>query len=314
MGSKNEASHLLWSIVGALVPNGVIAMQIYGLGYASLLAAAAFPKARIVATSGLFVPNKAVFRFKSTAFTELTGIPLTAIKVSKGIWDGAQFIAPNIRAANAYSLKVSGGLSDRSIWDATGTGELRYLPPKDLGQRLLALAKGRIDVVPKYNAKPEKTVISTLPLWWWYPAFKRSAARPVYVHEYTLTMPSSVHETVYYPYHNFIYRATIDGTVLKVESTAPLADLEAAAEPFGLSPYDVQVQDVPYTRISLGKLGKIDEDARRAAIRALTLERGVYSLGRWSTYRQIGIDAICKDIAVIKSMLAQDTYGRALLG
>ena len=41
----------------------------------------------------------------------------------------------------------------------------------------------------------------------------------------------------------------------------------------------------------------------------MTVDHGVYSLGRFATWRNILLDDVVKDIDVIKSMMGQDKYG-----
>ena len=62
----------------------------------------------------------------------------------------------------------------------------------------------------------------------------------------------------------------------------------------------------------LGKICPIDDHGRKAIMRFLTESKNIYSLGRYATWRNIGMDDILNDIYQIRKMISADGYDRAL--
>jgi hypothetical protein len=56
-----------------------------------------------------------------------------------------------------------------------------------------------------------------------------------------------------------------------------------------------------------GKILPIDERLRKEFIFYLTKEHGIYSLGRFATWRQLLLDDIVPDIGIIDKFISQDS-------
>jgi len=121
-----------------------------------------------------------------------------------------------------------------------------------------------------------------------------------------------VYQTIYFPDPNTpLYRASITGDMLIAECVEDWNEAGRStaimhiAEAFGLDPEElnplVSAQQ-PY-----GKLVELDEITRKNALFRLTSERNVYSLGRFATWRNVMLDDVVNDIAVIKRLMKSGT-------
>ena len=314
---------------------------ILGLGLSALLAAKAFPEARIFVPQfelSKFDPVKAhtaVLRFKTPLVGELAGVPTEKLLVYKGVWDGRRFITPDIRAANSYSRAVSGVISPRSILSVGAEPVVRYVPGESFVAELWRSVKSRVVGVESWGkvlalgelSKRNLTAaISTLPLGVWdgVEVERDTSFTPIITFRHTVPIvDTQVVQTVYFPYHPTAYRATLENSVLKVECyKTPWESwrtyeefISSVTKPFGLN--DIAAKWVLPEQVTYHKLGKLkpptyDDAERRAKIFALTHNYGIYSLGRYATMRNIGLDDIAKDISVIKQLIEVDSYGTAL--
>jgi hypothetical protein len=133
-----------------------------------------------------------------------------------------------------------------------------------------------------------------------------------------------VYQTVYFPnLEHGSYRASITGNVLTMEwlkdpdddpphNTLAAQELQDAFGIPGLRQYALCTAHEGHTQ-SFGKISPIDEGVRRGLLLRLTKEYGVYSLGRFATWRNVLLDDVVHDAAVIKRMIYDaDDYDRAL--
>lgn len=303
---------------------------------ASMLAACYFKDAEILVSSDeytAFSPDKqhlAVLRFKTPLISQITGIPMPKETVYKGIWDSdsKSFVAPNIKAANAYSLKVAGVIANRSILSADMRPVERYVPSNDFVEQLYNLVESRIHVVPAYPKYFQSAVINTCPLWLFSDEIEiqKTERNLKAISVYQFRVPANVHQTIYFPYDPLLYRATIEYDILKIELLAkdgfkgfPTSLVErilntVVCPAFGLDALKrngIKMKDcIGGNTYALGKLPQVflEEAKRKAIIYQLTKERNIYSLGRYATLRNIGLDDIAKDLFSIDKMLNIDSY------
>ena len=292
--------------------------MIVGAGLAGLIASHAFPRVPIIeAQPEPRSIHKALLRFRGTEVADLVGIPFRPVTVHKGIWLDGRWVAPNIQVANLYSRKVLGRLADRSIWRLNS--ETRFIAPEDLYERLVDAQQGRIQWGTQANFRDDDgPVISTAPM----PVVLRAmnihcdeefARSPVHVERFRLPN-ADVYQTVYFPTPDHsLYRASITGSMLICEFTGPRGDndlwLRDVERAFAL-PQEKEWLEAVDQRY--GKIAPIDEGTRRALISRLTDDWGVYSLGRFATWRNILLDDVVNDIAVIKKLINASAYDRRL--
>lgn len=291
---------------------------------AGLIAGHIFPRFKITERAeGPGQMHQALLRFRSDEVARVTNIPFTPVLVRKGIHFEGAFCAPSIRLANLYSLKVSGRLLNRSIW-ATEPAT-RYVAPPDFYERLLEAVAHRIEWGAGLNSDyfgnrfpfDRNPTISTIPM----PdmiAIAEMRVPPVSFDRAPITVKrmrvpgASVHQTIYFPGGETpVYRASITGDLLIIES---MGTAEYAAgrvlDAFGLH----EAEPIGTVQQRFGKIAPIDNMTRKEIIHRLTLDKNVYSVGRFATWRNILLDDVVKDLRCVQQMMAQgDAYHNHLI-
>lgn len=296
-------------------------MIILGAGLSGLIAAAVNPQARVFeAASRDAQSHRAVLRFRTPHVGEAVGVEFRKIRVHKNIWHEGAFAEPSVQLSNLYSYKVTGGYYDRSIWKTEAVD--RYIAPQDFILRLIDQVGDRVEwETPVTELPVQRPIISTIPMQRILDLvgvnlpenieFKHS---PIRVQRFRVRN-SDVFQTIYYPSHNTAaYRASLTGDLLIVESVDDpkyrAVDLDDIFRSFGIRS-ELEVIDVNH-RQSYGKIAPIDEPTRRFAIEWLSQNQGIYSLGRFATWRNILLDDVLHDLTVIKRLINSDSYGRKL--
>lgn len=297
---------------------------IVGAGLSGLIAAHAWPRARIVEReTEPRAHHKAVLRFRGEAISALTGVEFRKVVVRKAIWAEGAFRAPSLRYANAYSAKVLGRIeNDRSVWSLDPVE--RWIAPDDLYERLVQAVGSRIEwgTSVQWNSAPDavrRPLISTVPL----PSVMKALGEeradiafnfsPITVRRYSVR-DCDVFQTVYFPDRDTpLYRASITGDLLiaefigeAAEHSRDLCELERA---FGI---EGRLKPIETVSQKYGKIAPIDPVARRALLLHLTTRYEIYSLGRFATWRNVLLDDLVHDIAVIRRLLAGDHYASRL--
>lgn len=299
--------------------------MIIGAGLAGLIAAHAWPQFPVREVMPKpEAAHKAVLRFRGTEVADLLGIEFRPVTVRKGIigFDGRE-VAPTVALANLYARKVVGRVVDRSVWNLDTVR--RYIAPETLYEQLVESVGDRIEwgaavrfvFHPGENATP---IISTAPLrltlaqadhkWLSDDEFTRA---PIYVQRFRIP-GADVHQTLYFPAPDLdVYRASMTGDLLIIEcaATQPQAiELGHVLVAFGMAGCEVEVLEE--VEQQYGKIVPIPDDIRRATLARLTEEFGIYSLGRFATWRNILLDDLPRDISVIKRLMKTDRYTRRL--
>lgn len=308
-------------------------MIIYGSGMAGLLAANMLrrfqPEVREMQKE---LPDNhgALLRFRSDAVERVTGQPFKRVMVHKAVkHDGELRTEANLKIANLYSRKVTGAAMSRSVMNLA-PGE-RYIAPPDfistMAQDVNILFNTPVTGGDIYNQefKDRPPIISTIPMptmmdlvGWnekpefrWLPiwSFRAKIADPV----------TDVYQTIYYPDGDTCYyRASITGDQLIVEYIDEVGVGEGISDAyhnvckdFGIDFPELIEPSVKYQHY--GKLLPIDDRARRSFIMALSNEYGIYSLGRFATWRQLLMDDVVNDVQVVERFITdRDQYSRHL--
>jgi len=284
--------------------------RIVGAGFSGLLAAYAWPGIPITELAP--VPrqvHRAVLRFRGDAVSRLTGIPFRKVRVHKGIWFEGKFHPPTISLGNAYSLKTLHGFyPDRSIWNIEAAD--RYIAPEDFYDRLIAHAGSRIAWGTQDDLS-NGPVISTIPLTNMHrllpvASLKRAAIK---VDRFRVCRNScDLFQTVYFPSAKLsVYRATITGDLLTLERDADfelptMLDYDAVRLAFGIN-IERDCDAVDRASQEFGKIVPLSAEDRKRILFSLTHDHGIYSLGRFATWRNILLDDVVNDIAVIQRLL-----------
>jgi len=295
-------------------------MRIAGAGLAGLIAGHIFPRSEITERSeGPGQMHQALLRFRSDEVARVTNIPFAPALVRKAIHFDGEFCQPNIRLANLYSQKVASKVLNRSIWDIEPV--TRYIAPPDFYERLLDAVGHRIAWGTSIDRElgGSDSLLSTIPM----PDMIRIARitapaidfdrAPITVQRFRVR-GAAVHQTIYWPGPETpVYRASITGDLLIIESMGQEeVAISRILHAFGLD--WSTVDEVGKVQQRFGKIAPIPAAIRREVIYRLTLERGVYSVGRFATWRNILLDDVVKDLRLVQQMIGQkDQYRSHLL-
>lgn len=303
-------------------------INIYGAGMAGLLAGNVFrhhhPKLHERA-SELPDNHGALLRFRTDIVAQVTGLPFRRVRVLKAVkgCDGLRNHS-TLRDSNLYSFKVTGSVMTRSVLDLSPCD--RYIAPPTF---LDALAR-QCDITFDDSLDLDKVlqhrdngdaVISTIPMpvlmsvldYQPRPDFRWL---PIWSTTIRVDTPMNVYQTIYYPNPDdgSAYRASITGNEVIIEAVADdlKSDGELVAEvmnDFGI-PYN-EWCIVAKKRQEFGKLLPIDEDSRQRFILHATDQFGIYSVGRFATWRQILLDDVVDDIRKVERWIAhRNNYSR----
>lgn len=287
---------------------------IVGAGLAGLIAAHAWPTAPVLESSAKpRAGHRALLRFRSEAVGRLTGIEFRKVTVRKGIWANDGFQNPAIRWANLYAQKVVGRLAgDRSIWNLD-TSE-RFIAPDTFYDQLVDSVGQRIQWNMNASFNMGHVLVSTAPL----PVVLKSLdinapvefpRAPIKVTRYRVP-GADVFQTIYFPERCLnVYRASITGETLIIESVADLDELDEqeVERAFGLRLEDCDLMESVEQKY--GKIAPIDDAVRKQLLFRLTHDHNIYSLGRFATWRNILLDDVVDDITMIKKLLkANNAY------
>ena len=313
---------------------------IIGAGLAGLIAGHVFPMAKIVeARKSPHREHTALLRFRSNTVGEVVGVPFNEVTVHKGIYSCGKFVNPNIMVANLYSQKVVGRIEPRSILNVDCCK--RFVAPDDMYSELEHKLSSRIsygytissdDLMDNYvkinddrvryiSTMPMKLifdlVIGTIPdrLYSNAPKFEYNGIRTV---RWTI-VGANAHQTIYYPDHSTpLYRASLVGDILTAECVAHAGELpytqdatppgviEIISESFGISKNDLASEHVSMQKY--GKISDISDEWRTEFIRFLTEKYGVYSLGRFATWKPKLLDDVIKDAREVASLIRSQRF------
>lgn len=296
-------------------------MMIIGAGLAGLVAAHAFPKMPVFeAAPEPKMSHRALLRFRSDAVARLTGVEFKAVNVRKGIWREGAFREPTILDANLYSHKCLGSLvGERSIWNLDPV--TRYVAPVDFHDQLVESVGYRLNYDSPCEFKersPSKPIISTVPMDLVLSALKVNVTQKfqragIHVRRYTIP-DCDVYQTVYFtdPEHD-LYRASITGSTLIAEFAGPpeesdfwQSDLRDAFWLRHIPKEDERIQQ------RYGKIAPIDEAVRKSLVAFLTERYGIFSIGRFATWRNILLDDVVQDTEVLKRLIKSSAYDRRI--
>jgi hypothetical protein len=292
-------------------------MKILGAGMSGCLAGLVFPNAEILeAQNEPPINHGAVLRFRDDSVSKITGIPFKKVTVRKAIVYNGKFIQPNIQICNEYSLKVTGKVQDRSIWNLETVQ--RYIAPHDFQQQLFDLVANRVNlgIAATSDMLKCETTLSTIPM----PTMCRilSMAEPAELKHKKITVVIAnihncdVYQTIYFPeFTDQLYRATITGNKLIMEFIGEIPenlignymDLITAQMSINYPMDSIEQKSQKY-----GKIDPIDDSARRQFLYMLTCNHNIYSAGRFAIWKNILMDDVLHDLFVIREMMAKDSY------
>ncbi len=305
-------------------------LTILGAGLSGLICGALNAQSQIYErNSSGRVTHRAVLRFRSDQIARALGLSFRKVTVRKAIWFREREAQPSPRIANFYSQKVRGVIAENSIWSLAPSE--RFIAPDDLHAVLADICGTRVKwdheiTQPILSHLLEAgPVISTIPLplllkmtpWDRLPLNFRHA--PIYVDRYRVE-DCDVFQTVYFPDPDLgLYRATLTGDLLTLEGTGAIGDddLEQACVAFGIhmlldGSWDGLTGLDANLKQSFGKINPLPDGERKALLHRLSVEFGIYTLGRFGTWRNILLDDVYDDIFHIRKLITMSNYDRNL--
>lgn len=298
-------------------------MIIVGAGLAGLITAHAFPRSAIFeAAPEPRMAHRALLRFRSDAVARLTGIEFRRVQVRKGIYRDGQFREPTIGEANRYTMKCLGAfIGERSIWDLAPV--TRYVAPPDFHEQLVMSVRSRVTYDTPIDlaaqVRQDRPVISTVPMDLTLSALGVDAPATFQRAGITVmrgNLPASdVFQTIYFTNPDIpLYRASITGDVVIAEFTDTPetscgqweVELMEAFHLLRVPDWEERVHQ------RYGKIAPIDDGLRKSLVAKLTVDHGLYSVGRFATWRNILLDDVVQDVDVVKRLIKSSEYDRRI--
>lgn len=306
-------------------------IKILGAGMAGLLAANMLRKhdPRIFEIKRELPHNHgALLRFRSKSVSDATCIDFKEVLVSKNIYYlGEIYNKTNILMNNMYSKRVTKTLSSRSITNLDNVN--RYIAPDNFIESCASGLDIKTDVEMSLlglNCLPGPT-ISTIPM----PALMKLLNyddldntkfdyRSITSFRIEIkNIPCDLYQTYYIPSEadSVFYRVSISCSIAIFETNEIIINEEEIInseipellfELFGIQ--FSNCGNVSKVFQKYGKLISTDKKYARRFISWATKNHNFYSLGRFSTWRQILMDDCVNDVKVIEKLIKTENYER----
>lgn len=298
---------------------------IVGAGLSGLIAASMLrTEIREVWEAQPGLPNNhhALLRFKSSLVGDACGIPFRQVDVMKTTDKWRNPVADAI----SYSLKCTDTATLRSSTTASGQVEKRYIAPSDLINRLSSQIGDKIlfrrgisssdiaflDGEPIISTIPMRAMMEILD----YPDVPDFGFVEGSTINFKLPANYDICTTVYLPNPKDIpYRVSITERELIIETTSEIKfidqiypSIQSACRCLGIEYlYEEIINGHKIYKQKYSKITKIDESIRRDFITWASRVHGVYSLGRFATWRPgLLLDDIVQDVRIIQRMINGD--------
>lgn len=303
-------------------------MIVIGAGLSGLIAANMLGSdVREVWERQTSLPNNhnAILRFRSSIVGDSVNIPFLPVRMMKTAHPWRNPVAD----ALAYSVKVLGSATLRSITTADGEVVERYIAPPDLVHQLGARVGSKLRFDRSWDGRRLGPMVSTMPM----PTLMKIMSYPDYEevkHFFTYRQGAVIrgqlpncdaYASVYIPNpEELFYRVSITGNELYIEYSET-SYLERLSEPafarkqltqalfyLGLLGRLVHTDEVKFEvkPQQYAKINEVPKDIRQRFI-LWASERNVYSLGRFATWRPgLLLDDIVNDVRVIRRLYKGD--------
>lgn len=311
-------------------------IEIIGAGMAGMLAGRMMQNAGhdvVISEAAKELPNNhsAVLRFRTSQVGDVLSVPFKKVRVAKGYAPWMNSVADSM----AYSRKTNGVYrSDRSIISTGHELNDRFIAPPDLIQRMaskLTILFGKKFEVSSDHKGP---IISTMPM----PALMEALDwkdKPDFgfVHGYNLRTKirnTEAYCSLYVPNPAHLFnRISVTGDEVIVEYSFPNSSRDEVLASYGtwdkervsnelnkafgllgireyyINPEDRFIVGEPELKLQqYSKILPIDENVRKEFLHWATDEFGIYSLGRFATWRPgLLLDDLVKDIRLIEGWI-----------
>lgn len=283
---------------------------IVGAGMAGLLAGCMI-RDHVIVEAQPHLPNNhhSILRFRSSVVGDVVGIPFKKVRMMKCVHPWQNPVADQL----SYSYKTNGTAQLRSAVTATGELSDRFIAPPDFIKKMSDMCTVQLGTLFDPSSWAEgQPIISTMPMpllmnmlgWREPPEFKTHKG---------FVLQCSVRSvdaycTVYDPDPaSAISRVSITGDRLIAELSWPQEAskvLARATDLLGL-PDRLVITDIGgVVEQQYAKILPINEDVRKKFIMWATERFGIYSLGRFATWRPgLLMDDIVNDVRVIQRLI-----------
>jgi hypothetical protein len=311
-------------------------MNIIGAGMAGLLAGGMIRDQPVtIHESASTLPNNhsAVLRFRTSIVGDALDIPFKKVRMMKTSHPWRNPVAD----ALAYSMKTNGTATLRSVTTAKGDISERYIAPENLIMELSNRLNGPVFFDSKITSDDllgmPRPIISTIPM----PVLMKllhyhDIPKFNYVNGFNINCTlygADAYVSVYVPDpEDSFNRVSLTGDKLTIEFSSPHATSEEMKELaadlqssggfanssigkalwyLGISKckwHNQKISAQPYSKIL-----PIDEGERRRFIVWATDHHGIYSLGRFATWRPgLLMDDVVNDVRVIRKIIKNGSY------
>lgn len=305
--------------------------QIYiiGAGMSGLLAANMLRSHKVmVFEAQQSLPNNhhALLRFRTDAVANALGIPFKKVRVMKDVH--MEEYHSRLAASLSYGFKVASSSGLRSVVSAM-EGEVcdRYIAPTNLielmarGINVMYDTRFNKSINREINRK-DIAVVSTLPMNVLadildYDGFKHSKFNALSGAIVTADLDTNVYASLYIPQPELPpYRISVTGSKLIIEylpnklarpvTASKEREVEKALALLGLQ--GTSFSNVDLRHQNYAKILPIDENERKRFIIWATEKCGIFSLGRFATWKPgLLMDDVVNDVRIIQNMIANDS-------
>lgn len=311
-------------------------MNIIGAGMAGLLAGGMIRDQPVTLhESASTLPNNhsAVLRFRTSIVGDALDIPFKKVRMMKTSHPWRNPVAD----ALAYSMKTNGTATLRSVTTAKGDISERYIAPENLIMELGARLNGPVFFDSKITSidlcSMPRPIISTIPM----PVLMKllhynDIPKFNYVNGFNIncTLPDSdAYVSVYIPDPKDSFnRVSLTGDKLTIEFSAPDQTADQIKQRISILQtsgnilssvisrglwylgineckwHSEKISAQPYSKIL-----PVNEGERRRFIVWATDQHGIYSLGRFATWRPgLLMDDVVNDVRVIRKIIKNGSY------
>lgn len=315
-------------------------MIILGAGMAGLLAGCMIRDEKVsIWEAAPNLPNNhsAVLRFRSSIVGDAIDIEFKKVKMMKCMHPWRNAVADNL----AYSLKTNGTATLRSSISADASITERYIAPANMIELMANRNKGDIyfqhEAIPQTISGMNRPIISTIPMPFMMKLLNyKNVPEFNYVNGYNINFEVEnvdAYVSVYIPDPSVqTNRISITGNRVTIERSCP--DIDAAQltkEVELLNKYEKELRiqalgDMSFLGLEksnavpaisklsasmqrYSKILPINENERKRFILWASEKHGVYSLGRFATWRpNLLLDDVVNDVRVIRRIIKNGSY------